>query len=322
MKQLNSVLIGVNAVEGLDPTALTETITTRDGMGNETAKTIVRTSTQISWFRAVYRTGRIAVSVREVMTHDGQRGYAATAEVYASASDPQGQYLANGTALRCYDPQNPSISPLEWSQTAAIGIALRNAGFGCQLECDLTGDAPQSNCGFAMSAEDAIPFTMDDQYDDGYSDFCADPNYNTGYDAQAYAPTAQAQPFGTGCTAQAYMPTAPVQPAQPVRQPEVAPQPPVMQPTPMAQQQSYVAKKPEQPVTSNNAAPSHEMTIEQAYAAVCPFGENKGMTLYQLLQINPNFVAWCARNKFDKPESQAFGNAAKMVCEYAIQQQS
>ena len=37
------------------------------------------------------------------------------------------------TASRGYDPAKPSVSPREWAQTAAVGIALRNAGFGLQF---------------------------------------------------------------------------------------------------------------------------------------------------------------------------------------------
>ena len=37
------------------------------------------------------------------------------------------------TASRKYDPLKPTVSPREWAQTAAVGIALRNAGFGLQF---------------------------------------------------------------------------------------------------------------------------------------------------------------------------------------------
>lgn len=43
------------------------------------------------------------------------------------------QYLAEATASRGYLADKPSVSPREWAQTAAVGIALRNAGFGLQF---------------------------------------------------------------------------------------------------------------------------------------------------------------------------------------------
>lgn len=42
-------------------------------------------------------------------------------------------YLSEATASRGADPSKPTVSPREWAQTAAVGIALRNAGFGLQF---------------------------------------------------------------------------------------------------------------------------------------------------------------------------------------------
>ena len=57
----------------------------------------------------------------------------ATARVYPSYKDPADCYLAEASASRGEAPDKPSVSPREWAQTAAIGIALRNAGFGLQF---------------------------------------------------------------------------------------------------------------------------------------------------------------------------------------------
>lgn len=52
---------------------------------------------------------------------------------YPSYTNPADQYLAEATASRGYMADKPTVSPREWAQTAAIGIALRNAGFGLQF---------------------------------------------------------------------------------------------------------------------------------------------------------------------------------------------
>ena len=52
----------------------------------------------------------------------------------------------------------PSVSPREWAQTAALGIALRNAGFGLQFE--MAGESFSANAPdeFIMDlAEGEIP---------------------------------------------------------------------------------------------------------------------------------------------------------------------
>ena len=53
--------------------------------------------------------------------------------LYTSYKDPVEYYLAEATASRGVSADKPSVSPREWAQTAAVGIALRNAGFGLQF---------------------------------------------------------------------------------------------------------------------------------------------------------------------------------------------
>ncbi len=59
--------------------------------------------------------------------------FVASARIYAHYNLPPDQYLAEATASRGYLPDKPTVSPREWAQTAAVGIALRNAGFGLQF---------------------------------------------------------------------------------------------------------------------------------------------------------------------------------------------
>ena len=59
--------------------------------------------------------------------------FVASAKVYRHYQDADNQYLAEATASRTYAQDKPNVSPREWAQTAAVGIALRNAGFGLQF---------------------------------------------------------------------------------------------------------------------------------------------------------------------------------------------
>lgn len=83
---------------------------------------------QMAWFRMKYPEGRIAITVSP-----GKDCFVATAKVYPSYKDGAECYLAEATASRGYLADKPSVSPREWAQTAAVGIALRNAGFGLQF---------------------------------------------------------------------------------------------------------------------------------------------------------------------------------------------
>lgn len=115
----------INAVDGFDPTPFAVDFT--DLNTQETRKRLP-VMIQMAWFRLKYPEGRIAVSVTP-----GKDCFIATARVYPSYKDNPDAYLAEATASRGYLADKPTVSPREWAQTAAIGIALRNAGFGLQF---------------------------------------------------------------------------------------------------------------------------------------------------------------------------------------------
>lgn len=121
LKQLNTI----NNVDGFDPEVFAVEFT--DLATNETRKRLP-VVIQMAWFRLVYPQGKIAVQVSS-----GKDCFIASARVYANYQDPVECYLAEATASRGASTTKPSVSPREWAQTAAIGIALRNAGFGLQF---------------------------------------------------------------------------------------------------------------------------------------------------------------------------------------------
>lgn len=120
-----SVLNQIHKVEGFDPSVYAVPYT---DLGTGEVRKRLPVMAQMAWFRLVYPEGKISVNV--VPSHDC---FVATARVYPSYKDPTDCYLAEATASRSSDPSKPSVSPREWAQTAAVGIALRNAGFGLQF---------------------------------------------------------------------------------------------------------------------------------------------------------------------------------------------
>lgn len=125
-KQATLVAIAqINAVEGFDPTPLA--VEYSDLNGGE-SRLRLPVMAQLAWFRLKYPEGRIAITVVP-----GKDCFVATARVYHHFSDQPEQFLSEATASRGYLADKPSVSPREWAQTAAVGIALRNAGFGLQF---------------------------------------------------------------------------------------------------------------------------------------------------------------------------------------------
>ena len=121
LAKLNSI----NQVEGFDPTPFAVEYT--DLNTGESRKRLP-VMIQMAWFRLKYPEGRIAVQVTP-----SKDCFVATARIYPSYKDGSDCYLAEATASRSLDVSKPSVSPREWAQTAAVGIALRNAGFGLQF---------------------------------------------------------------------------------------------------------------------------------------------------------------------------------------------
>ncbi len=117
-----AVIKGINAVEGFDPTPLAVEYA---DLNTGEKRLRLPVMAQLAWFRLKYPEGRIAVSVTA-----GKDCFIATARVYNHFTAPVDQFLAEATASRGYLADKPTVSPREWAQTAAVDIALRNAGFG------------------------------------------------------------------------------------------------------------------------------------------------------------------------------------------------
>ena len=122
---MRAVISTINAVEGFDPDPFA--VEYADLETGETRKRLP-VMIQRAGFRLKYPEGQITTKVT-----NGKDCFVATARVYPSYKDSDDSYLAEATASRSYLPEKPSVSPREWAQTAAVGIALRNAGFGLQF---------------------------------------------------------------------------------------------------------------------------------------------------------------------------------------------
>lgn len=168
----------INAVDGFDPSPFAVDYT--DLNSSETRKRLP-VIIQMAWFRIKYPEGKIAVTVEP-----GRDCYVATARVYPNYKDSPDCFLAEATASRGYCAEKPSVSPREWAQTAAIGIALRNAGFGLQFgmageesmddtigelmsavqtEADAELQPEASSATAAQKATEAPELTLEQQYE-------------------------------------------------------------------------------------------------------------------------------------------------------------
>lgn len=137
-KSTNMELIAtINHVDGFDPSAFAVDYV---DMNTGEVRKRLPIMPMLAWFRLKYPEGKIAVSVKPL-----KDCFEATARIYPSYKDTPDAYIGEATASRSYCAEKPSVSPREWAQTAAIGIALRNAGFGLQFGMvgdDFANEAP------------------------------------------------------------------------------------------------------------------------------------------------------------------------------------
>lgn len=167
------VISQINAVEGFDPSAFVEEYEGLDGK----RVTGIPVAVQEAWFRLKYPEGRIAVYAEIGANKDN---IVARARIYKHYTDPDEFFLAEASASRSYSEKAPNVSPREWAQTAAIGIALRHAGFGLQFK--VAGEP-------ALPAANALPLV------DPSIDLEQPLPGNTGVESQAPAPPNPVDPL-------------------------------------------------------------------------------------------------------------------------------
>ena len=117
----------LSAVEGFDPKQYARTI--RDSNGQESLYLDVQYRKM--WFRLCNPTGKI---VKKICTFDGNLAVV-EARVYLDRNDAPDNFVSNAFAQRFNDPNNPEYGTryLESAETAAVGRALADAGYGLQF---------------------------------------------------------------------------------------------------------------------------------------------------------------------------------------------
>ena len=147
----------LNKVEGFDPKQYARTI--QDANGQESLYLDVQYRKM--WFRLCNPTGKI---VKKICTFDGNLAVV-EARIYLDRNDAPENFVSNAFAQRFVDPNNPEYGTryLESAETAAVGRALADAGYGLQfcMEPDPTPvDMGQTPFAMAPDAfDDPEPFT-------------------------------------------------------------------------------------------------------------------------------------------------------------------
>lgn len=129
MYDVNEAVRLLNKVDGFEPKNYLREEQSEDGISF-----YLDTKYRLLWFRLKYNTGKI-VKIPKTLAKD----YATfEVRIYADVNDAPENFLANGFASRYRDDENKlfGLNFVESAETAALGRALKDAGFGTQF-CDI-----------------------------------------------------------------------------------------------------------------------------------------------------------------------------------------
>lgn len=125
----NEAVKALNRVEGFEPKDYLREEKTEDGVSF-----YLDTKYRLLWFRLMYPQGKL-VKIPKALNKE----YATfEVRVYTDKNDADENFLANGFASRYKDDSNErfGLNFVESAETAALGRALKDAGFGTQF-CDI-----------------------------------------------------------------------------------------------------------------------------------------------------------------------------------------
>lgn len=127
--ETNDAVRALNKVEGFEPKDYL-----RKEVSEEGVSFYLDTKYRLLWFRLKYDNGKI-VKIPKALNKE----YATfEVRIYADKNDAEDNFLANGFASRYKDDTNEKfgLNFVESAETAALGRALKDAGFGTQF-CDI-----------------------------------------------------------------------------------------------------------------------------------------------------------------------------------------
>jgi len=243
----------LNRVDGFDPSKFMRKLTETDENGQPSERMYLEVAYRKLWFRLKHPEGAIRKFIREV----NDQFAIMEARVYLDRRDPEESYIANAIVKRYFHPEDKlGDKYLEIAETAAVGRALADAGFGIQFTD--SSENPESG---VVDSPIGVPYGM---------------GVNTITGEVMHTPQTPA-PAAANAVPNSVSMAAPIPQVQPV---QTAPQ---TQPAP-----AVPAFTPEMPV--EQILPMMTMQFAINYEVDC--GVFKGKRLGQVAQETPQSLEW------------------------------
>lgn len=167
----SEAVAALNRVEGFNPMELARTLT-KEGQENQLYLDV---KYRKLWFRLVYPLGKIVSSIRSFTENMA----IVEARIYLDKCDAEENYIANAFSQK-FRTEDPNFGDkfLEMAETAAVGRALSDAGFGLQF-----ADVGEENDPMQVDAGIQIPGMTAQSVMQG--DYTSQPAMQGNYDLSA-----------------------------------------------------------------------------------------------------------------------------------------
>ena len=145
--QKNQAVAALNRVEGFEPLAFARTIKQED----QEDQLYLDVKYRKLWFRLAYPLGRIASTIVQF----NENMALAEARIYLNHEDAPENYIANAFSMK-FRSEDPKFGDkfLEMAETAAVGRALSDAGFGVQFaDVGESNDPAQVDAGIPVQPQ-------------------------------------------------------------------------------------------------------------------------------------------------------------------------
>ena len=168
--QKNQAVAALNRVEGFEPLEFARTIKQED----QEDQLYLDVKYRKLWFRLAYPLGRIASTI----VRFNENMALAEAKVYLNHTDAPENYIANAFSMK-FRSEDPKFGDkfLEMAETAAVGRALSDAGYGVQF-----ADVGESNDPSQVDAGIPVPMQYPEEGVSPYGGqpvFTGQPGYNS-----------------------------------------------------------------------------------------------------------------------------------------------
>ena len=150
----------LNRVDGFDPSKFMRKLTEVDDNGQPSERLYLEVAYRKLWFRLKHPEGAIRKFMREV----NDQFAIMEARVYLDRRDPEESYIANAIVKRYFNSEDKlGDKYVEIAETAAVGRALADAGFGIQFTD--SSENPESGVvdspiGMPMGTPNGMPYGM------------------------------------------------------------------------------------------------------------------------------------------------------------------